>query len=58
LAKLVQVIEKELHISYFVGHSDISPNRKTDPGKSFDWKYVSQNAKISENKLPFGYSSR
>ncbi len=58
LAKLVQMIEKELHINYFVGHSDISPNRKTDPGKSFDWKYVSQNAKIPENKLPFGSSSR
>jgi AmpD protein len=58
LIKLIQAIEKKLHINYFVGHSDISPNRKTDPGKSFDWKYVSQTAKISENKLPFGTTPR
>jgi hypothetical protein len=29
-----------------------------DPGKSFDWEYVSQIAKISENQLPFGVHPR
>lgn len=26
-----------------VGHSDIAPNRKTDPGELFDWKYLAKN---------------
>ena len=58
LVKLIASIEKKYKIYYFVGHSDISPGRKTDPGKSFDWNYVSQSAKIPENKLPFGLLAR
>jgi N-acetyl-anhydromuramoyl-L-alanine amidase len=58
LAKIIHALEKEYPIQYIVGHSDIAPERKTDPGKSFDWKYVSQIAKISENKLPFGIVAR
>jgi len=58
LIKLIDALQKKLSIHYFVGHSDISPNRKTDPGKSFDWKYVSQVAKIPEQKLPFGITAR
>ena len=58
LVKVISAIEKEYHISYFVGHSDISPGRKTDPGKSFDWNYVCQIAKIPAEKLPFGLLAR
>ncbi len=58
LGQLIPAIQKQYPIRYFVGHSDISPGRKVDPGKSFDWKYVSQIAKIPENKLPFGLQAR
>ena len=26
----------------FLGHSDISPNRKKDPGEKFPWKYLAK----------------
>jgi len=58
LSQLIAAIQKQYDIQYFVGHSDISPGRKMDPGKSFDWEYVSQIANISENQLPFGVESR
>jgi AmpD protein len=44
--KLAKVI-KTLRIAYpkitesrIVGHSDIAPGRKTDPGPFFDWSYI------------------
>ena len=46
--QLVALVKK-LQASYplishnnIVGHCDIAPNRKTDPGKSFDWPYFNQ----------------
>jgi len=29
--------------NFILGHSDISPNRKKDPGEKFPWKYLSKN---------------
>lgn len=58
LAKLTNIIKKKYPIRYIVGHSDISPERKTDPGLSFDWEIYRQKANIPEVQLPFGMTSR
>ncbi|QWE09561.1 1,6-anhydro-N-acetylmuramyl-L-alanine amidase AmpD [Polynucleobacter ibericus] len=42
----------------FAGHSDIAPDRKTDPGISFDWKKFQKETAISLEKLPFGLDPR
>ena len=33
----LQMAYPSLHKNKIVGHSDIAPGRKTDPGKAFDW---------------------
>ena len=33
----------EIKPTYFVGHSDISPDRKFDPGPKFPWKKLYEN---------------
>lgn len=37
LAGLVGILRKHYPIEEVVGHSDIAPGRKTDPGPHFDW---------------------
>lgn len=58
LASLV----KKLAVSYpnlqFAGHSDIAPDRKTDPGIYFDWKKFQKETGISSKNLPYGIFSR
>ncbi len=58
LQKLIHEIELKHPISVIVGHSDISPGRKKDPGKFFDWQYFQKMSQISEQKFPFGLTSR
>ena len=44
--KLIQVIQVLMRVypgittDRIVGHSDIAPGRKTDPGPAFDWDYL------------------
>jgi len=33
----------KINIKNILGHSDIAPERKKDPGEKFPWKYLSQN---------------
>lgn len=37
LAKLTQALARRYGIQDAVGHSDVAPGRKTDPGPAFDW---------------------
>jgi AmpD protein len=37
LVRLARAIRKRYPIKDVVGHSDIAPGRKTDPGPAFDW---------------------
>ncbi len=38
LVPLVRALRERYPIADVVGHSDIAPGRKTDPGASFDWQ--------------------
>lgn len=42
LCSLISVLQQHYPIRDIVGHSDIAPNRKTDPGPCFDWKILAQ----------------
>ena len=58
LSKLVQQLASTYPNLQFAGHSDVAPDRKTDPGISFDWKKFQKETAISIEKLPYGLEPR
>lgn len=42
LAHLIQVLKRRYAIKDVVGHGDIAPGRKTDPGPYFDWPHLAK----------------
>ncbi len=58
LANLIQKLTSTYPHLQFAGHSDIAPERKTDPGIYFDWKKFQKDTGISLEKMPFGLISR
>ncbi|MBK6629829.1 MAG: 1,6-anhydro-N-acetylmuramyl-L-alanine amidase AmpD [Betaproteobacteria bacterium] len=48
LARLVHNLRQHYPIEDIVGHSDIAPGRKTDPGPQFDWMQFHRLLAISE----------
>ena len=45
IIKLTKYLVKKykIRIKFILGHSDIAPYRKKDPGEKFPWKYLSKN---------------
>ena len=41
---LTKILKKNiiLKAKNFLGHSDIAPDRKKDPGEKFPWKYLAK----------------
>ncbi|MDR2240253.1 MAG: 1,6-anhydro-N-acetylmuramyl-L-alanine amidase AmpD [Zoogloeaceae bacterium] len=40
LARLIGILRKHYPVEAIVGHADIAPGRKTDPGPFFDWAHL------------------
>ena len=43
ITRELMLVFQDIKKENIVGHSDIAPGRKTDPGKAFDWHYYLSN---------------
>jgi AmpD protein len=40
LQQVLKILKTSYPIKHIVGHNEISPKRKTDPGTSFNWQMI------------------
>lgn len=45
LKRLLQALRRQFPIEAVVGHADIAPGRKTDPGPHFDWSQIAEHVR-------------
>ena len=51
LARLTRALVRRYPIGDVVGHSDIAPGRKTDPGSGFDWARYRELARLVAHRI-------
>ena len=58
LARLVDVLVRRHPLRWVAGHSDVAPDRKTDPGPFFDWSRFIASIASTGLSRPFPRTSR